>query len=179
MSKTLQDIQRILGVTADGIWGARSQAALDAAIRGGTTRQIGQKGLDLIKRFEGLKLRSYKCPAGVWTIGYGHTGNVTANQIITSEQAEQLLRSDLRVFEKVVSDAVTVPLNQNQFDALVSLAFNIGGSNFGSSTLLRMLNAANYAGAANQFERWNQGGGKVLQGLVKRRDDERRLFVSK
>ncbi len=173
----IKAVQTALGVTADGIWGARSQAALDAAIRGGTTRQIGQKGLDLIKRFEGLKLRSYKCPAGVWTIGYGHTKNVTANQIITSEQAEQLLRSDLRVFEKVVSDAVTVPLNQNQFDALVSLAFNIGGGAFGSSTLLRMLNAANYSGAADQFLRWNRAGDKVLDGLSKRRAAERALFL--
>ena len=173
----IKDIQKILGVTPDGIWGAKSQAALDAAIRGSTTRQIGQKGLDLIKRFEGLYLRSYKCPADVWTIGYGHTKNVNGNQIITSEQAEQLLRSDLRVFEKVVSDAVTVPLNQNQFDALVSLAFNIGGSNFGSSTLLRMLNAANYAGAADQFLRWNRAGDRVLDGLTRRRQDERALFL--
>ena len=173
----IKDIQKILGVTPDGIWGAKSQAALDAAIRGSTTRQIGQKGLDLIKRFEGLYLRSYKCPADVWTIGYGHTKNVNGNQIITSEQAEQLLRSDLRVFERVVSDAVTVPLNQNQFDALVSLAFNIGGSNFGSSTLLRMLNAANYAGAADQFLRWNRAGDRVLDGLTRRRQDERALFL--
>jgi len=171
----IKAVQTALGVTADGVWGARSQAALDAAIRG-TTRQIGQKGLDLIKRFEGLYLRSYKCPADVWTIGYGHTKNVNSNQIITSEQAEQLLRSDLRVFEKVVSDAVTVPLNQNQFDALVSLAFNIGGA-FGSSTLLRMLNAANYAGAADQFLRWNRAGDKVLDGLTRRRTDERALFL--
>lgn len=173
----IKDIQKILGVTADGIWGARSQAALDAAIRG-TTRQIGQKGLDLIKRFEGLKLRSYKCPAGVWTIGYGHTGNVTNNQIITSEQAESILRTDLRKFEQAVSDAVTVPLSQNQFDALVSLAFNIGAGAFAKSTLLRLLNQRDYAGAADQFLRWNRAGDKVLDGLTRRRQDERALFLS-
>ena len=174
----IKDIQKILGVTADGIWGARSQAALDAAIRGGTTRQIGQKGLDLIKRFEGLRLRSYLCPANVWTIGYGHTGNVSSNQVITSEQAESILRTDLRKFEQAVSDAVTVALSQNQFDALVSLAFNIGAGAFAKSTLLRLLNAGDYAGAANQFERWNQAGGRVLDGLSKRRAAERALFLS-
>lgn len=180
MSNTLKEIQRILGVAADGIWGARSQAALDAAIRGNSsaTRQIGQKGLDLIKRFEGLYLRSYKCPADVWTIGYGHTGGVTNNQIITSEQAESILKSDLKRFELGVMNAVKVDLNQNRFDALVSLAFNIGLSAFTGSTLVRLLNKGDYAGAADQFERWNQGGGKVLQGLSTRRAAERALFLS-
>ena len=176
----IKDIQKILGVTADGIWGAKSQAALDAAIRGNssTTRQIGQKGLDLIKRFEGLRLRSYLCPANVWTIGYGHTGAVKRGQQITSEQAEELLKSDLVRFEKIVSESVNVPLKQQQFDALVSLAFNIGTNAFANSTLVRMLNAANYAGAADQFLRWNQAGGRVLDGLTRRRQAERALFLS-
>lgn len=142
------------------------------------TRQVSQRGIDLIKLHEGLRLRSYLCPANVWTIGYGHTGNVTNNQVITSEQAESILKSDLKRFELGVMNAVKVDLNQNQFDALVSLAFNIGGSNFGSSTLLRMLNAANYAGAADQFLRWNRAGDKVLDGLTRRRQDERALFLS-
>ena len=142
------------------------------------TRQVSQRGIDLIKLHEGLRLRSYLCPANVWTIGYGHTGNVTNNQVITSEQAESILKSDLKRFELGVMNAVKVDLNQNQFDALVSLAFNIGLGAFTGSTLVRLLNAGDYNGAAGQFERWNQGGGKVLQGLVRRRDDERALFLS-
>lgn len=142
------------------------------------SRATGQRGIDLIKRFEGLRLRSYLCPANVWTIGYGHTGNVTSNQIITSEQAESILKSDLQRFENAVSDAVKVPLNQNQFDALVSLAFNIGVGAFSGSTLVRMLNAANYTGAADQFLRWNRAGGRVLDGLTRRRQAERALFLS-
>lgn len=140
------------------------------------SRATGQKGIDLIKRFEGLRLRSYLCPANVWTIGYGHTGGVTNNQIITSEQAESILKTDLRRFENGVSDVVKVDLNQNQFDALVSLAFNIGLSAFAGSTLVRLLNDRDYAGAADQFLRWDKAGGKVLQGLSTRRAAERALF---
>jgi len=142
------------------------------------SRATGQGGIDLIKRFEGLRLRSYLCPANVWTIGYGHTGNVTSNQIITSEQAESILKSDLKRFENSVSDVVKVPLNQNQFDALVSLAFNIGSGAFAKSTLVKLLNNRDYSGAAEQFLRWNQAGGRVLDGLSKRRAAERSLFLS-
>lgn len=174
---TIKAVQAALGVPADGVWGAKSQAALDLAI-GGDSRRIGQKGLDLIKRFEGLRLRSYLCPANVWTIGYGHTGNVTANQIVTSEQAESILKTDLRKFEQAVTDSVSAALNQNQFDALVSLAFNIGSGAFAKSTLVKLLNNRDYSGAAEQFLRWNQAGGRVLDGLSKRRAAERALFLS-
>lgn len=140
---------------------------------------ISNAGIDLIKRFEGLRLKAYLCPAGVWTIGYGTTKGVKAGQRITEAQAEELLRADVEKFELAVIRTVKAPLTQNQLDALVSLAYNIGNKAFGNSTLLRLLNAGDYAGAAKQFDRWTRGGGKVLPGLVKRRAAERALFEDK
>lgn len=140
---------------------------------------ISQKGIDLIKNFEGCRLTAYKCPAGVLTIGYGHTGaDVKEGQTITQEQAEKLLRSDLVVHCNNVSGLVKVPLNQNQFDALVSFEYNIGYGNFKSSTLLRLLNQGDYNGAAEQFQRWRYANGKVLSGLITRRQKEKDLFFS-
>jgi lysozyme len=140
--------------------------------------KISQSGIDLIKRFEGCKLKSYLCPAGVWTIGYGHTANVRKNQIITSEQASAMLMSDLLQFERAVNAMVAVPLKQGQFDALVSFAFNLGSGALAGSTLLRKLNSGDYKGAADEFLRWNKAGGKVLEGLSVRRRAERALFLS-
>lgn len=141
--------------------------------------EISQKGIDLIKQFEGCRLTAYKCPAGVLTIGYGHTGaDVKEGQTITQEQAEKLLRSDLVVHCNNVSGLVKVPLNQNQFDALVSFEYNIGYGNFKSSTLLRLLNQGDYNGAAEQFQRWRYANGKVLSGLITRRQKEKDLFFS-
>lgn len=143
----------------------------------GQRRQITDEGLALIKRWEGLRLQAYLCPAGVWTIGYGHTGpDVTPGLVITEAYAEALLRQDLRTFEDGVSRLVTAPLTDNQFSALVSLAFNIGLGAFARSTLLRKLNAGDYAGAQAQFHVWNKAGGKVLPGLVNRRAGEAALF---
>jgi lysozyme len=141
--------------------------------------KISQSGIDLIKRFEGCKLKSYLCPAGVWTIGYGHTANVRKNQIITSEQASAMLMSDLLQFERAVNAMVAVPLKQGQFDALVSFAFNLGSGALAGSTLLRKLNSGDYKGAADEFPRWNKAGGKVLEGLSVRRRAERALFGGK
>ena len=141
--------------------------------------KISNTGLDLIKSFEGLSLKSYICPAGVYTIGFGHTGvEVTPNQIISLEEADNLLRKDVNRFETGINSLVTVDLNQSQFDSLVSLSFNIGLGAFKSSTLLRVLNAGQYIEAASQFLRWNKGGGRVLPGLVRRREAESQLFVS-
>ena len=138
-----------------------------------------QKGIDLIKSFEGLSLKAYLCPAGVLTIGYGHTGsNVMPGQIISEEQAENLLRSDLNRFEVGILKSVSTSINQNQFDALVSLSFNIGLGAFRNSTLLRVLNEGNYEEAASNFLKWNKGGGRVLPGLVRRREAERQLFIN-
>ena len=141
--------------------------------------EISQKGIDLIKQFEGCRLTVYRCPAGVLTIGYGHTGaDVKEGQTITQEQAEKFLRSDLVVHCNNVSGLVKVPLNQNQFDALVSFEYNIGYGNFKSSTLLRLLNQGDYKGAAEQFKRWRYANGKVLSGLITRRQKEKDLFIS-
>jgi lysozyme len=141
--------------------------------------KTGPAGLHLIKTFEGLKLNAYKCPAGVWTIGYGTTKGVKPGQAITAAKAEELLAADLRKFEDTVNTSVAVPITQGQFDALVSLTYNIGSGAFRASTLLRKLNAKDYAGAAEQFPRWNRAGGKVLAGLTRRREAERKLFEGK
>ena len=139
------------------------------------------KGIALIKAAEGLRLKAYPDPgtgALPWTIGYGSTSGVTKNMVITEAQAEQMLAADLVRFERAVERLVRVPLKQGQFDALVSFTYNVGEGNFTRSTLLRKLNADDHAGAAEQFKRWVNAGGKVLPGLVKRRAAERALFLS-
>ncbi|EWC39045.1 lysozyme [Stutzerimonas stutzeri] len=135
-----------------------------------------QKGLDLIKSFEGLRLSAYKCPADVWTIGYGTTAGVKEGQTITKKRAEELLREDVTRFEQQVNRMVNVPLTQGQFDALVSFTYNLGAANLSNSTLLRLLNAGLYADAALQFARWNKAGGQVMAGLSRRRAAEQKLF---
>ena len=140
---------------------------------------ISEKGLALIRQFEGLRLSAYRCPAGIPTIGYGSTAGVKLGQAITAERAEQLLREDVRQFEAAVSRLVKVPLTQGLFDALTSFAFNLGAKALEKSTLLRLLNAGDYSGAAAQFERWVYASGKKLAGLVKRRAAERALFEGK
>lgn len=140
---------------------------------------INRKGIDLIKNFEGLYLESYKCPAGVWTIGYGHTGKlITAGKKISTEEAEEVLKQDLKVFEKGVEKLVKVVLTEDQFSALVSFSFNLGLGNLSKSTLLKKINAEDFQGAAEEFPKWKKAGGKVLEGLVRRRAAERELFLS-
>lgn len=144
--------------------------------------KLGQAGFNLIKEFEGLYLTAYKCPAGVWTIGFGTTGKVDGKAIgkgmkITKAKAEQLLRKDVEQFEQSVDNLVKVPINQNQFDALVSFAYNVGSGALKGSTLLKKLNQKNYQGAANEFLKWNKAGGKILAGLRRRREAERKLFL--
>lgn len=139
---------------------------------------ISQKGINLIKNFEGCRLTAYKCPANILTIGYGHTGSdVHTGQKITQEEAEKLLRQDLIVHCNNVSKLVKVPLNQNQFDALVSFEYNVGYGAFMNSTLLKLLNQKKYKEASEQFGRWKFAGGKILAGLVKRREAEKQLFL--
>lgn len=138
---------------------------------------ISKPGVELIRRFEGLRLEAYCCPAGVLTIGYGHTGaDVTKGKTITLDEAEALLRADLLEFEKRVQQIVTAPLTQGQFDAMVSFAYNIGIGALQRSTLLRTLNAEDYAGASAEFMRWTKAGAVELPGLVKRRTAEREMF---
>lgn len=139
--------------------------------------QLSEKGKALIKSFEGLRLCAYKCPAGVWTIGYGHTKNVKQSDIISKEQADLFFDEDIKQFEKIVLELSKVPLKQGQFDALVSFTYNVGKHAFASSTMLKMINRKDYIGASNQFLRWVYAGGKKLQGLVKRREAERKLFL--
>lgn len=140
--------------------------------------KISQDGLNLIKEFEGFSADAYLCPAGVWTIGYGHIGNVEEGQTVTEEEAEELLRHDVAFAEDAVTDYVEGDLTQGQFDALVCFVYNIGAGAFRTSTLLYLLNQGNSEGAAEQFLRWNKAGGKVLAGLTRRRKAERELFLS-
>lgn len=136
-----------------------------------------QAGINLIKSFEGLRAKAYRCPANVLTIGYGHTAGVREGQTITAEEAEAMLRRDIARFESCVENAVSVALNLNQFSALVSFAFNVGCGALKNSTLLKKLNSGDYIGAASQFNRWINAGGKPLNGLVRRRKAEQTLFL--
>lgn len=146
--------------------------------------KIANPGLDIIKASEGMRLKAYLCPANVWTIAYGHTKGVKEGDTCTITQADRFLREDCAEAEEAIKRLVTVPLNQNQFDALVSFVFNVGADEdadtiaegLGDSTLLRKLNAADYVGAALEFTKWNKAKGKVLPGLVKRRAAEQTLF---
>ncbi|EOH4135354.1 lysozyme [Pseudomonas aeruginosa] len=139
--------------------------------------RTSQRGIDLIKSFEGLRLSAYQDSVGVWTIGYGTTRGVTPYMTITVEQAERMLANDIQRFEPELDKLVKVPLNQNQWDALMSFVYNLGSANLASSTLLKLLNKGDYRGAADQFPRWVNAGGKRLEGLVKRRAAERALFL--
>tara|TARA_B100001093_G_scaffold192641_2_gene185165 strand:- start:1343 stop:1750 length:408 start_codon:yes stop_codon:yes gene_type:complete len=129
--------------------------------------------------FEGCKLEAYKCAAGVWTIGYGSTKGVKEGDTITQEEAEQLLLKDVAVYEKAVTKAVNVLLEQNQYDSIVSWTFNLGGANLNSSTLLKRVNAQDWEDVPHQMRRWNKANGKVLEGLVRRREAEALLFEGK
>lgn len=143
-----------------------------------------QVGINLIISFEDLKLDAYDDGVGVWTIGYGTTvypdgTKVKKGDTCTAEQAKAYFAYDLKRFENAVNSGLTVLVNQNQFDALVSLTYNIGETAFKKSTLLKLLNANKFTEAAGQFAVWNKGGGQVLNGLVHRRAAERVLFLKK
>lgn len=141
---------------------------------------INSKGLALVKEFEGLRLKAYLCPAGVWTIGYGTTRGVTAGMVITKEEAEALLKADLKLFEDGVTKLTkTVKLNSNQFSALVSFAYNLGLGALKSSTLLKRVLANPYdADIDAQFRKWVYAAGVILPGLIKRRAYESKLYFT-
>jgi lysozyme len=143
--------------------------------------KISEAGLSLIKSFEGCVLTAYLDAVGIWTIGYGHTGpNVHRGLTITQKQAEDILAQDVHRFELGVINNVKVTLNQNEFDALVSFSFNVGVNALKNSTLLRLLNnGADRSVVAAEFLRWNKGDGKVLEGLTRRRQAEKALFLQK
>mgnify|MGYP003671675529 FL=1 len=140
---------------------------------------ISQEGLSLIKKFEGCELEAYKCAAGVWTIGYGSTKGVKEEDTLTQEEADNLLLHEMQEYEGYINELVKAPLEQNQFDALVSWVFNLGPANLKASTMLKFLNAGDYHLIPSQIKRWNKAGGKVLEGLVRRREAEALLFEKK
>lgn len=146
-------------------------------------RKLNKASLDLIKSFEGLSLKVYKDSIGIPTIGYGTTfyedgKKVTMNDPeITETRAEQLLAIHLDTFAASVEKLVQVPLTDNQFGALCSFVYNLGAGSLSQSTLLKKLNAKDYAGAALEFEKWNKAGGQVLPGLTRRRQAEKALFL--
>lgn len=145
--------------------------------------RASENGINLIKQFEGCRLTAYQDSVGVWTIGYGWTQAidgkpVAKGMVITQQKADDLLKQGVVQYENGVNSLVKVQLNQNQFDALVDFAYNLGVNALKGSTLLRKINAGDYAGAANEFTKWNKAGGKELAGLTRRREAEKSLFLS-
>ena len=137
---------------------------------------ISQACIDLVKEFEGCKLDAYQDIIGVWTIGYGHTGDVSAGQEISQQEADLLLQHDLSEKADAVEKLLQVDVTQSQFDALVSFAYNLGVGNLASSTLLRMINSGEADQASPQFLRWDKAGGVEVDGLERRRKAEKLLF---
>lgn len=144
--------------------------------------ETSNKGLELIKRHEGLRLKAYQCPAGVWTVGYGSTTGVNQWTVVTQKEAEIRLRSDVKTAERAVEQVryLQPRLTQNQFDALVSFVFNLDSGNFGSSTLRKKV-IANPADQSirTEFEKWVNANGRRLPGLVARRADEADMYFTK
>lgn len=146
--------------------------------------EISEKGLALIKQFEGLVLKPYKDAVGIPTIGYGNTYYENGRKVamsdpaITEARATELLKMVVKRYEDAVNRYVQVSITQNQFDALVSFAYNVGNENLRKSTLMKLLNQKQYTAAANQLLRWDKAGGKTLKGLTRRRQAERVLFLS-
>ncbi len=140
--------------------------------------KIGKKGIELIKRFEGFKANAYKCPAGVWTIGYGTTKDVKKDDVVNQKEAEKLLKEHLSVVESFINN-LNLNLTQNQFDAICSFVYNVGRTAFLKSTLLKQIKAnTNSLEIAIQFKRWNKANGYVLPGLIARRKAEAELYNS-
>ena len=138
-----------------------------------------QEGLDLIKKFEGCELTAYQDSVDVWTIGFGHTKGVEEGDEITQDEAEEMLASELDEYEGYINDMVECDLEQCQFDALVAWVYNLGPTNLKSSTMLKRLNSNDLEDVPNQIKRWDKAGGKVLAGLVRRREAESLLFEGK
>ena len=146
--------------------------------------KISQAAIDLVKKWEGFKAEAYRDPVGVWTIGYGTTAMAGVGIIphpgltITEAEAETYLQLGLEKFARAIRPNIRQPANDNQFGAMLSLAYNIGPTAFNRSTLLRKFNAGDVTGAAEEFKRWNMAGGQVLRGLTRRRADEKALFLT-
>lgn len=144
---------------------------------------INEQGLEIIKRYEGLRLEVYLCPAGIPSVGFGSTYGLDHRRLdmghrpITELEAEGLLIWHIENIEPVIARLVRVPVTSNQWSAIVSLIVNIGTGNFQSSALRMKLNRRDYDGAADEFPKWRRGGGRILPGLVRRRAAERELFL--
>ena len=141
--------------------------------------KISEEGKALIKKFEGCELEAYKCPAGVWTIGFGFTKDVKEGDVWSQSHAEEMLDIELEEYEEYVTDLVDVPLNENQFSSLVAWCYNLGPTNLVQSTLLSKLNAGLYEDVPHEIKRWNKANGEILEGLVRRREAEALLFEGK
>ena len=143
-------------------------------------REYGQDAIDraadLIAEFEGFSEKAYLCPAGVWTIGFGHTRNVTEGMTIDREEAVKLLRLDVAERKSALESLLRVPVSENQLVALLSFVYNVGVGNFSRSTMLRKLNVGNYSGAAKEFGRWVFVNNQPLRGLMRRRAREKQIF---
>lgn len=141
--------------------------------------KISQKGLDILKEFEGLRLEAYKCSANVPTIGYGWTQGVKMGDVWTREHAEHMLLEGVKPYEKAVQEAIgDAKTSQNQYDAMVSLCYNIGPANFKKSSVARLHKEGKYNQAAAAFMMWVKAGGKIIGGLIKRRNKEKALYLS-
>jgi len=152
---------------------------VEQKLKFGDKMNISKEGLALIKKFEGCELEAYRCPAGVWTIGFGTIKDVKEGDRITKDEANHLLEEEMIEYESYINDMVDVPLEQNQFDALCSWVFNLGPKNLSESTLLRVLNDGKYDEVPQQMKRWNKANGEVLTGLIRRREAEALLFQGK
>ena len=150
---------------------------------GDNNMQISEEGKQLIKKFEGCRLEAYRCSANKLTIAYGRTSNVKEGDTCTQEQAEAWLEEELIVYGAYVNSAVTVPLEQNEFDALVAWTYNLGSTNLNNSTMLKVLNENQKEDVPHQMRKWNKarvnGEKVVLEGLVRRREAEALLFEGK
>jgi lysozyme len=141
-------------------------------------RMLNPSGLELIMRFEDFRPKPYDDGGGTLTIGYGHTRSAVIPASITEEEAVELLKEDLAYFEEVVQSQLLVPVNDNQYSALVSFVFNVGEGNFRQSTLLKKINNKNWVAAAAEFEKWNKVGQERSAGLMRRREAEKQLFIT-
>ena len=138
--------------------------------------KISEDGLELIKKFEGCETTAYQDSVGVWTIGFGHTKGVEEGQTCSIEDAESMLADEMDEYEGYINNMVKVELQQHEFDALVAWVYNLGPTNLGESTMLKVLNGGQFDRVPEEMNRWTRAGGKILEGLVRRRQAESLMF---
>ena len=138
--------------------------------------KISEDGLELIKKFEGCETSAYQDSVGVWTIGFGHTKDVEEGQTCSIEDAESMLADEMDEYEGYINDMVRVDLQQHEFDSLVAWVYNLGPTNLGESTMLKVLNGGQFDRVPNEMNRWTRAGGEILEGLVRRRQAESLMF---